>query len=331
MPDKPAIYILHGDDEFGMAEFLGTIEKRMGDPATAEMNITRFDGRSTQMNVLVAATHALPFLSDRRLVVLEDPLGALKNASDRDRFKAVLEKTPDSTALVVTFSRPLVDGRDRDNRKKHWLLKWADAQGARVFLREFNLPHGPQMARWIQTKAVELGGEFSYQAASLLGNYVQDDPRLAAQEIAKLLAYVNYRRSVDPDDVVRLTPDEADGDVFKMVDALGNRNGQMALRILHRLLEYDEPLRLYGMVVRQFRLLIQVREMLDAGYREGDIAKPTKIHPWVVGKLVPQARNFSLVALEEIYHKLLEIDEAIKTGQTNAEVAMDTFIVALTT
>ena len=330
MSDKPAVYILHGDDEFGITEFIHILEQKIGEPSTAEMNTTRLDGKSTSLNTLVTAAHAMPFLAERRLVILDDPLGNLKSAANRERFTTVLENSPITTALVVIIPRLLTDKSDRDDRPKHWLLKWVSTQGSRVYARSFKLPEGSQMARWIQTRAVEMGGNISFQAAGLLGSYVQDNPRLAAQEISKLLAYVNYRRTIDIDDVEQLTPDSAEGNVFHMVDAIGNRNGQLALRTLHRLLENNDPLSLFGMIIRQFRLLIQVKEMLDAGYREADIAKPLNTYPFVVRKLASQSRNFSLQNLESIYHKLLDIDEAIKTGRTDVEVALDTCIVALT-
>jgi DNA polymerase-3 subunit delta len=295
------------------------------------MNITHLEGKSTTLKELIAATHAMPFLVDRRLVVLNDPLGALRSPADREQFQAALGKTPGTTALVVVIPRPLSTPREKRDGKKHWLEKWVGAQGDRAYIREYSLPHGPQMARWIQSKAAEGGGEIEYQAAGLLASYVQDDPRLAAQEIDKLLAYVDYRRPVEIDDVERLTPDGAQGDVFAMVDALGNRNGQLALQMLHRLLETDEALRLYGMVVRQFRLLLLTRELLDSGHREADVARLLKLHPFVAKKIVPQCRNFDLPALETIYDKLLEIDESIKTGMVEVEVAMDSLIVSLTT
>lgn len=41
----PTIYLLHGDDEFGMAEFVQDMQEKMGDPTTAGMNTTRLEGR----------------------------------------------------------------------------------------------------------------------------------------------------------------------------------------------------------------------------------------------------------------------------------------------
>jgi DNA polymerase-3 subunit delta len=97
------------------------------------------------------------------------------------------------------------------------------------------------------------------------------------------------------------------------------------------LLGQDDPLRLFGMVTRQFRLLLLTRELLDAGYRgEQEIAAELKTSGFVVRKLLPQVRNFSLPQLEAVYRKLLEVDEAIKTGQTEGDVALDTLFAALT-
>ncbi len=326
---KPVVYIFHGDDEFATGQALAGIVSQMGDPSSAEMNTTYLEGRSFNLDELVQVTRAMPFLAERRLVILTEPLGSLKSSKDRDKFKIILEGVPPTTALVIQISKPLVEARDRRSGKTHWLEKWGQKQAGKVFLREFSLPKGPQMANWIRSQAKEKGGDISPSAAALLGTYVGDDPRLAAQEIEKLLAYVNYQRAVEPDDIDTLVAYAGETSVFDMVDALGARNGQEAQRLLHRLLEQDDPLRLFGMIVRQFRLLLITRELLDAGNRESEIASAIKSPPFVVRKLMGQVRNFSLPQLETIYHKLLDIDEGIKTGKTEGDVALDTFVVAL--
>ena len=326
---KPVVYIFHGDDEFATAQALAGIKSQMGDPSTTEMNTTILDGRALNPDELVRSTRAMPFLAERRLVVLTDPLGSLASSKAREKFKNILENVPSSTALVIQISKPLVDPRDRRKGKTHWLEKWGSTQQGKVFLREFALPKGPQMANWIRAQAKERGGDFSHPAAALLGSFVGDNPRLATQEIEKLLAYVDYQRPIEPDDVEYLVAYAGETSVFDMVDALGARDGREAQRLLHRLLEGDDTLQLLGMVVRQFRLLLLTRELLDAGYRDSEIATAIKSPPFVVRKLMGQVRNFSLPQLEAIYHKLLDIDEAIKTGQTDGDIALDTFIAAL--
>jgi DNA polymerase III delta subunit len=47
--------------------------------------------------------------------------------------------------------------------------------------------------------------------------------------------------------------------------------------------------------------------------------------------LVKQARNFTMPQLEDLYHKLLELDLTLKSGGAEDTTAIDTFIAALTT
>jgi DNA polymerase-3 subunit delta len=330
LTQKPVIYLLHGDDDYAMNQFIAEIEAKMGDPATAAMNITRLEGRSLNPDELMRSAGAMPFLTERRLVVVNNPLAGLQSQPARERFKKLLEQIPPSTALVLCIPRPLVDPRGKRSGTQHWLQKWSATQPGRVYEREFSIPHGPQMARWIQTQARELGGEFALQGANRLAELVGDDPRVATKEIEKLLAYVNYKRPVDDDDVTMLVADVSEGDVFAMVDALGNRDGRQALEMLHRLLEQDEPLRLYGMIIRQFRLLLQTRELIDSGYREADIAKKLGTHPFVISKLSGQVRNFNLAQLESIYRVLLDLDIAMKTGLTDPVIGLDVLVASLT-
>jgi DNA polymerase-3 subunit delta len=96
------------------------------------------------------------------------------------------------------------------------------------------------------------------------------------------------------------------------------------------LLETEDPFSLWGMVVRQFRLLIQAREILDGRGNKDDVARALGVHPYVAEKTTQQAGRFSMESLESIYRKLLRIDEAAKTGQVTLELALDTLVVELT-
>ena len=89
---RPSLYLFHGDDEFAINQELTKMRSRLGDETTADMNTTHIDGRSFNLDELIGATRAMPFLAERRLVVLIDPLGGLKSTQDRERFKAELEQ-----------------------------------------------------------------------------------------------------------------------------------------------------------------------------------------------------------------------------------------------
>ncbi len=322
---SPSVYILHGDDEFAIHSFLDErMKPKMGESSETTMDITTLDGGSATIDRIQAETHTVPFLSKRRMVVLSHPLSLAKSKPAQEKLIALLDSIPASTALVLIID----NGLEED----HWLIRWVRKNNQRSWAQLFSLPKGPAMTHWILDQANQLGGSFENQAAQLLASYVDEDPRLAKSEIIKLLTYVDYLRPVTEIDVRELVADVRQGDVFEMVDAIGFGDGKKAMFMLRRLLEEGKPLTLYGMVVRQFRLLIQVRELLDEDPAQDHfkIAKKMGVHPYPIKKIIPQAKLFTLPQLKTIFHQLSEIDQAIKTGQLEDELALDLLVASLT-
>ena len=326
----PAVYVLHGEDEFAIAQFVAGLKAKLGDPALAEMNTSSLDGRSLNIEEMTSTTNAMPFLAPRRLVILKNPLAQLNSESLRQKFKDFLERVPVSTALVLILDGALTTEQMRKKGEIHWLEKWVRERGERVYLKEFRVPYGPEMVKWIKLWMKEAGGEVTSQAAALLTSIVGDDVRLADQEIQKLLLYVNFQRPIEADDVRNLTTFFGEGNIFELVDALGNRNGRQASESLHNLLRHQEAGSIFGMIVRQFRLLLLAKEILDNRGNEGDIARLIKIPLFVAQKISPQARRFSKESLELIYHRLLIVDEAVKSGKAELEVELDMLAAELT-
>ncbi len=334
---KPTVYILRGDDQQAIEEKLSGFSKMLGEPDMAEMNTTRLEGARMTLNDLREAAMALPFLTDRRLVIVEDALKPYKGRGkqkERENFLALLDELPQSTALalVIPDIQKYRSGKEswETLNKQHWLIKWASKARKKAYLIDCPLPDEREMDKWVQQKAIELGGKFSPQAAAVLAEYVGNNTQRAYQEIQKLLTYVNAERPVDDDDVHRLTAQDQQGDIFELVDAIGNRKGSKALEVLHILLEESDPLHLYGMIIRQFRLLLQTREILDAGGTPQDVTKILKQHPFVARKINQQAGHFKLPVLEAIHQRLLQIDLAMKTGQMPGDIALDILITELT-
>ncbi len=328
----PVVYFLHGEDEYAIAQNLAELEKRQGDAATAEMNTTRQDGATYNLDQLFSVASTMPFLAKRRLVILTDSLSRIAPQTAQKKFQAQLEKIPASTAFIIVENRMLISEKERRKGEKHWLERWADGQGERVWVKYYPLPKGADLTVRIQEMAKKSGGQIAAEAAGLLSTLVDSDPRLAYQEVQKLLAYVNYSRTVEADDVQMLTADVGQGDVFVLVDALGNRDGRKAQGMLQRLLDYQDYFGIFGMVVRQFRYLILAREILDEGGGKEEIVRGLKLfsNAWLADRLIAQARRFMPHDLRRIYHRLLEVDEAVKSSQMTGDLALETLVASLT-
>ena len=327
---QPRIFILHGEDEFTIRAFIAERSAGLGDPAMVDINTTHLDGRVNSPEELLTAVSTLPFLTAYRLVVFFYPSERMRTPTQQKRLLEVLSRVPQSTCLILVEYRLLTEERDRKRNRIHWLEKWALGNPSMVQLRGFPVPVGVGLTRWIQERAKVHGGQFTLQAANILADQVGSEPSLLDHEIQKLLAYVNYNRPVEGDDVQHLTPKTIQVADFALVNALRNRDARNALGILHRELEEVDPIFLFHRVVNQFRQLLQVREVLENGGTKNEVIRIMKMHPYAADMAIEHARRFSMVDLETIYQRLLQIDIAMKTGDMEAELALDLLVTELT-
>ena len=336
MPEKkPVIYVFHGDDELAITEAIGVLKARLGDPSIVDMNLTTLDGRNFSIEDFETASKSMPFVADRRLIVLSHPLAYMRHESNRSRLLTLLEQIPEQNAVVLVEYRPLLSEREKRQGKTHWLQAWGKTMGATVFIKEFMVLRGSQLTGWIMERARQAGGQFEPRAAGLLASLVGDDLRLADQEITKLLTYVNYERPVEEKDVNELTPLLEERNVFELVDALGNRDRKTAIGVFHQLLVDQDQLRVFSMIVRQFRFLILAREILDHNGGEQEIKSQLSPHPFrmpsfLARAIIAQARHFTQSQLDGIYRRLLNIDSDLKTGVMSVDLSVDLLIAEIT-
>lgn len=321
---KPNLYLFFGDDGFGMSQTVKEMLSHFDDPLTGELNTTRLSG-NIRVEQIKDAAFALPFLAERRTVIVYDTINLVRSAKNEEAFLKLLESLPPSTALILLVETER-DKKDwKEFKPSHWLRKWVShAPDGFVYEREYALPHPAQMRQWVMEETRRQKGEIVPQAAAELANLLGANTQLASQEINKLLTYVNFARVIEIDDVKELVSDVAPANIFDMVDALADGRQQAALRLLHELLDEKEAELVFGMIVRQFRLLLQTRELIDLGYPKEKISTELRLHPFVAEKLEKQARRFSLSQLEKLYPQLLEMDESSKSSRhMDLPLAMD--------
>lgn len=331
MPSEPHILLLHGDDPNRISLEMRAIQEKFADPSGANLNITRLDGARTSLDDLYQAVNALPFLSDRRLVLLPVLSSRLTDKNAREPFTKLLESMPESTLLVMGLED---ESRGRDRwmtlSAAHWLRRWINEHPQKASLLPCALFNKGQMTAWIVQETRSRGGEIQPRAAVMLAEQLGADVAAAGLEIDKLLNYVDYKRAIEPADVELHTEQIAEPNVFALSDALGSGDARLALNLLHRFLEEGDESVVFAMVVRQFRQLLLMREALDQGMNADAAAGELNIHPFVAGKLAAQARRYSIQRLATIYRSLQRMDLEAKTGQTPLQVSLDTFVADLT-
>ncbi len=335
------LYLLHGTDEFTRSEELAKLKQKLGDPTVVSLNTTVLDGRKLTLPALTQACEALPFMAKRRLVIVEGfwsrfepPEGARAKekqpkmpASDTALIKGLLEylpRLPETTGLVFVESRSLHKANPAFNAVPSDQKKTA-------YVKEFNPPEEGELRRWVERRMKAKGGEIMPQAAQKLARFVGGDLRQLDQELDKLWAHANFQRPVSDTDVHNLVTATQTDSVFALVDAIGLRQREKAMRVLHELLEAGAaPLYLLSMIERQFRILLQVKDLQARGVAPSGMQKTLRIgHSFIIEKSLRQAQNFSMAALESIYGRLADVEQEIKTGEIEDLLALDLLVVGL--
>ncbi|MAS34726.1 MAG: DNA polymerase III subunit delta [Anaerolineaceae bacterium] len=323
-------YILHGNDDLRLEEEVNKFRAQMGDSPNADMNIAEFDGQSASVAEILNAATSFPFLADRRLIIVRGLISWVTRKGAGETGKQAVDKLINDLPQLPDWSRVVLVERDTLSATNK-LVKLAQQEPA-GFEKSFTTPK--DSTSWIMQRAKEqYDAEIDPRAAQALASVTGDDLRRADNELIKLVSYVDSARPITEDDVAELTPYVAEANIFAMVDALALGKGDVALALLHRLLEdspRDEGFGLYGMIVRQFRLLLIAKEhLLLNGGRQGLPEALGTRSKFVADKAADQSRNFTLEQLEDIYRTLQDYDLRIKTGRIEPQLALDLLVAGL--
>lgn len=329
------LYILSGPDDYSLSESLEEIKRGIGDQTLLAANTTTLDGQQMTLSQLKAVSETLPFLAERRLVIIKgllerfEPKGKSSNRrkkttrvtnhqNEYKSFAAYISQLPDSTILV------LVSGKITSKNPLFGELS------AMAKVKSFPLLRGARLNQWIQRYATKESGTISPQAIDLLAKLVGGNLWIMANEINKLTQFTSGRR-IEEEDIKMVVSYAQQANVFTMVDAILEFKVRLAEQSLHQLLQRGaSSAYLLVMLSRQVRMIVRVKALKKQRKPEREIrAKLRLTADFVWRKTIEQAARYPLERIKEIYPKLLEADISIKTGKYEEELALNILITEL--
>ena len=304
------IYLLYGEEAFLKNSYKNRLKEAIiGDDT---MNFARFEGKGLDVDELIRLADTMPFFAERRLILVEDS-GFFKSASDA--LVQYLPSMPDTTILL--FVETEVDKRNR-------LYKKVKDMG---YAAELNRQDSAQLARWAGGILTREQKKITKHTMELFLSMAGDDMENIRMELEKLISYTLGREVITDEDVLAVCTVQVTNRIFEMVSAIVNRQPRKAMDIYEELLTLKEPpMRILFLIARQFNQLLQVKDLMGKGMDKGTIASKLKMQPFVVGKTMPQARQFGREQILSYVEFCVETEEAVKSGRLQDRLAVELLI-----
>ncbi|WP_300278378.1 DNA polymerase III subunit delta [Peptacetobacter sp.] len=321
------VYLLYGKEYYLLENLISTLKSGLNE-SMLDFNFDIIDGKEVQLDQLLSSIETFPFMDDRKVVIVKDfeiLTGNKKNFSDTDEKYLIekLDNIPESTVLAF-----VVYG-DVDKRKS--IYKKINKVGK---VCECKKLEGMDLFSWVKRGFLKLNVEIENATIAYfieqLG-YKEKNSEMTLSdvknEIFKIASYTGENNLVTNDIIERLSPRKIENNVFKMVDNIGMKRADIALKIFKdMILDGESPLKIMALIARQFRIILKVKDMQNENMKFKEIASSLGLQEFVVKNASRQGANFSEDILTEIINYILESEFKIKNGLIGDEIAIEVLI-----
>ena len=304
------VYLFEGVEEQLKSSALEALRKKLLPEGMEQLNESVLENPTT--SALIAAVETLPFLADKRLVVVREHAGLLRGEADT-ALEKYLTRVPDTT-VVVFCHRGKADAR----KKLYRVIK---DNGTIV---SFNTLGEAELNEWIRQRFREMGRECSAGTASLLSFTSGSDTALLRAEIDKLVGYAGERTTITDEDVRTIATRSVEYTVFNMVDAVVAGDERKAFSLLRDMLTAgEERLGILAMLLRQYRMLQHLKIMQYERRSPQQMQADLGVKPFVLERYQRQARGLTGGQVKRAVQICMNTEYLVKSGQLNQEGSLE--------
>ena len=317
------ICLIYGNQQLLLEETTNSLIEQRLEGREHEWSLERFnaqemlkstgDSGKNCIDDFLISCETLPMLTDRKVIQL-DNFELIKKAVKKNDsssasrlFEAVeniINNPPDSLWFIFTspamreqdFSKPLFRGIKQSGR-----------------IQKFVAYDNSSPFNWVIQRAEKKGLPLSADVARLMINIVGNDLTDLDHELEKLSLYLSGA-PITEDLIKEHIRGHKHFSVFRMTEALSRKELLPALEILDQQLQTAprEHVRLFALIIMQFRRLLIIHSMLSQFKKETEILAKISLPPFLGKQVLAQARNFSNLEMQNIYAELAHLDLRVK-------------------
>lgn len=319
-------YLFMGDEGLVMDKTIDYIVSKFVDTTFKDLNYTFLHGDKLEMENFYSSVETLPFMSNKRVVVIDQLKQFLNNNNLSDTFFDTLANIAGDTIVIFHDSE--------NNLAKNTKLYKFFKKEKRVV--DFGRLDNRELTNYIKKEISKRNKSISDANLSyliMLTGYTNWNSEMnlyeLESELEKLLAY-SSGTEISRDDINKNINKNTNSDVFDLLDSLALKNSSKSLNYLYELYEKDEPLNLiFHMIQRRYRHLYEYTTLREDKVPEYEIKKLLGVSDFEFRVISKAARNKKSCELQSDISKILEIDLKSKTITQMNLLLMEYLIVNL--
>jgi len=324
------IIFLYGADTFRSRRKLQELKtKFIKDIDLSSQSLSVIDGQAAALKEIAEKIGTGSLFVKKRLVVIEN---IFKNKKEKifaelTEYLKRFTKQKDEKDNILIFWDEELGGKPKalkvEPKKLFAFLNKQD------YVQEFALLDSIKLLNFVKKEAEQYDHSLSGPAATLLINLTSGDLWALSREIKKLSFHAS-EKIITPAEVKEMTAASFNEDIFALTDALSAKNKSLAVKLLEE--QYAAGLSdeyLLAMLIRQFKILWQLRAALDDKFNPVEMPVKLKLHPFVVKKGLFAARNFTAAGLKSYLNRLIRLDALNKTGAADIRAELTLLIAGL--
>ncbi|MDO4313556.1 MAG: DNA polymerase III subunit delta [Eubacteriales bacterium] len=307
------VYLLYGEEDYLKKQYKGRLTNAML-PEGDTVNYAYFEGKGIPVAQMIDLAETMPFFAERRLIVVENS-GLFKGSASE---LAEYIKTMPETACFL-FVENEVDKRGK-------LYKAVKDKGRIV---ELGRQDERTLVLWLLGMMKQEKKRVQESTVRYILSKTGTDMENLEKEMEKLFCYTLDRDEITVQDVDAVCTTQITNRIFEMVEAVAKQEKKKALDYYYDLLALKEPpMRILFLLTRQFKLLLEVQNLLKKGMSRKQIAEEAGLHPFVAGKYMEQCRNFREADLRAIMEEGVNLETDVKTGRLSDVMSVEIFILS---
>ncbi|MBE6154155.1 MAG: DNA polymerase III subunit delta [Firmicutes bacterium] len=306
------IYLINGESYLLINEKINEI---VGD----SKNVTTFDLVASELQDVILEAGYFSMFEEEKFIIVKNAnffCGDKLKDSDTELLLNYLAQ-PNENSIIIFICNGKLDLRKKVTKiikDKYSLISIPN-------LKYYEIEN--RVAEFLKKENFTIDKDtIKYIVANSLNNY-----DVAMSEVNKITLYYSEPCRISRKDVNNIVAKSINTNNFLFVDAIVDNDLEKSLELFNDLkIMKVEPTILISLIARDFRIMLNIKNLLAQNKREYEIMNELGLLDWQLEKYLNKIFPYKIKELENILLNLAKLDLDIKSGKVDRFIGLELFI-----